>query len=541
MTGRSKSWIGVFFLPLVLGAPFVGRAFFVDDNYQMLMARGTLEHPLRPYDFKADDNGLANSGWDPGQPPRMVNPPLHHYILGFFSYLVGDRLAGVRALSLLLAGGSAIFIYLLAARLAVAPLGATVLAVLTPAFWLSSYSLLIDSTLLFFFLGALWTWIEGLRRRSTAWLAVSGLLMGLTLMAKYTGVLLFPVAALYAWTDRDHGRRWKPLLTFLIPLGIFGVWSGWNVATYGAVHFTESAKRVVQTFSWGHGLIFLTFLSGVFLLPLATWVGLGNHRRAGTVGLSAAAALAIFLMSPWGGFGVGASLLMALLAVGGLLFLWETVALLKDSKYPSDLFLVGWVWLGSVQMIFVMQWVAARYYLTLLVPVVFLTVRMGQRRWALAPAKFARAQGAAAGFLFLFSAGLAVGDYLQAQAQRDVARDVQRDRLLDTGRRGVYLGDAFTSSYLKTVGWEPGFSTTDFSPGTLVLKPEVVMPPWWFRSKSLSLRPIKQYSYSSRWPLRVMDNKASAGFYASCWGGLPFAFSQGPLERYTLYEVEVPR
>jgi hypothetical protein len=73
---RWKSWIAVFFLPLLLGAPFVGRAFFVDDNYQMLMARGTMEHPLRPYDFKADDNGLANSGWDPGQPPRMVNPPL---------------------------------------------------------------------------------------------------------------------------------------------------------------------------------------------------------------------------------------------------------------------------------------------------------------------------------------------------------------------------------------------------------------------------------------------------------------------------------
>jgi hypothetical protein len=533
--------VGVFLLPLLLGAPFVGRAFFVDDNYQMLMARGTMEHPLRPYDFKADDNGLANSAWDPGQPPRMVNPPLHHYILGLFSKCVGDHVAGVRALALLLAGGSAVFIYLLAARLAVPPVGATVLAVLTPAFWLSSYALLIDSTLLFFFLGALWTWIEGLRRRSTAWLAASGLLMGLTLMAKYTGVLLFPVAALYAWTDREHGRRWRPWLTFLIPIGIFGLWSGWNVATYGAVHFTESAKRVIQTFSWGHVLIFLTFLGGVFLLPLASWIGLGGLRRTGSIGLVGAFGLAFFLMSPWGGFGVGTSLLMAGLTVGGLLFLWETVALLKDSKYPSDPFLVGWVWIGSVQMIYVMQWVAARYYLTLVVPVVFLTVRMAQRRWALAPSKFARAQGAAVGLLFLFSAGLAVGDYLQADAQRTVSFDVQRDKLLENGRRGVFLGDSFTSSYLKTVGWEPGFPSTDFSPGTLVLKQQVVMPPWWFRAKAVPLRPIKQYVYPSRWPWRTMDNKASAGFYASCWGGLPFAFSQGPLERYILFEVEAPR
>lgn len=541
MTNFRGHLVGVFLLPILLGAPFVGRAFFVDDNYQMLMARGTMEHPLRPYDFKADDNGLANSGWDPGQPPRMVNPPLHHYILGLFSKCVGDHLAGVRALALLLAGGSAVFIYLLAARLAVPPVGATVLAVLTPAFWLSSYSLLIDSTLLFFFLGALWTWIEGLRRRSSRWLAASGLLMGLTLMAKYTGVLLFPVAALYAWTDKEHGRRLKPWLTFLIPLAVFGVWSGWNVGTYGAVHFTESAKRVMQTFSWGHVLIYLTFLGGVFLLPLATWGGLGTPRRAWAVGVVGALLLAVLLASPWGGFGVGASLLMSCLTVGGILFLYATAALLKESKHPSDLFLVGWLWLGSVQMVYVMQWVAARYFLTLLVPVVFLTVRMAQWRWVFAPSRFSRAQGAAAVALFLASSGLAVGDYLQAEAQRTIARDVLHDNLLAGGRRGVFLGDSFTSSYLKTVGWEPGFPSTDFSPGTLILKQEVVMPPWWFRSRSIPLRPLKQYTYSSRWPVRVMDNNASAGFYASCWGGLPFAFTQGPLERYTLYEVDGPR
>ncbi|MBK8870091.1 MAG: glycosyltransferase family 39 protein [Elusimicrobia bacterium] len=518
----------------------MGRAFFVDDNYQMLMARGAVKHPLRPYDFKADDNGLDNSGWDRGQPPRMVNPPLHHYILGLFSKCVGHRLAGVRSLSLLLAGGSAVFIYLLAARLAVPPWGATVMSVLTPAFWLSSYSLLIDSTLLFFFLGALWTWIEGLRRRSSGWLGVSGTLMGLALLTKYTGVLLFPVAALYAWTDREHGRRWKPWLTFLIPLAFFAAWSVWNMATYGAVHFTESAKRVVQTFTLGHVLIFLIFLGGVFLIPLATWGGLGGNRRTVTLGFVVALGLMVLLMSPWGGFGVGTSLLMAVLAVGGLMFLWETVVLLKDPNYFSDPFLVGWLWLGSMQMIFVMPWVAARYYLTLVVPVVFLLVRMGQRRWALAPSKWARAQGGAVAVLFLFSAGLAVGDYLQADAQRAVSRDVLRDNLLEGGRRGVFLGDSFTSSYLKTVGWEPGFPNTDFSPGTLVLKQEVVMPPWWFRPKSLPLRPLKRYVYPSRWPWRVMDNNASAGFYASCWGGLPFAFSQGPLERYALYEVGGP-
>jgi hypothetical protein len=130
-----------------------------------------------------------------------------------------------------------------------------------------------------------------------------------------------------------------------------------------------------------------------------------------------------------------------------------------------------------------------------------------------------------------------VGDYLQAGTQRRIAADVARDGLLATGRRGIFLGDSFTSSYLKTVGWEPGFRNTPFLPGDLVLKQEVIMPPWWFRPPANALRPLAVYAYPSRWPLRVMDNRGSAGFYASAWGALPFTFSFGPLERYTLFEV----
>jgi hypothetical protein len=528
-----------FSLPVLLGAPFVGRAFFVDDNYQMLMARGTWEHPLRPYDFKADDNGRDSVGWERGQPPRMVNPPLHHYLLGLFSKIGGGSLWVVRLLSLLLAGGSAVFIFLLAARWMIPPMPVTVLCVLTPAFWLSSYSLLIDSTLLFFFLGALWSWVEGLRRHSARWLSLSGVLMGLALLTKYTGAMIFPVAALYWWTDRDSGRRWKPWVTFLVPTLIFAAWSGWNVATYGAVHFTESAKRVIQVFSWGHVFIFLTFFSGVFLLPLVGWGELGDRKKT-LMGVLAAVLFALFLAGPWGGFSPGQALLLSGLTVGGILFFWATITFLRGSNSRFDVFLVGWLLIGAVQMVYVMQWVAARYYLTILVPAVCLTHRLWQRRDAFFPARGRRRYIAAAVVLFLFSLALAVGDYLQADTQRRIAADVTRDQLLSSGRRGIYLGDSFTSSYLKAAGWTPGFRDTPFKNGDLLLKQEVIMPPWWFRPHGYRLRPLGVYEYPSVWPLRLMDNRGSAGFYASAWGALPFTFSRGPLERTTLFEVVEP-
>ena len=505
----------------------MGRAFFVDDNYQMLMARGTWDHPLRPYDFKADDNGRDHLGWEKGQPPRMVNPPLHHYILGLFSKIGGGRVWAVRLLSLFLVGGSAVFIYLLAARLYFPPGPVAVLCVLTPAFWLTSYSLLIDSTLLFFFLGALWGWVEGLRRRSRLWLGFSGAMMGLSLIAKYTGVMIFPVAALYWWTDRESGRRWGPWVTLLLPALIFGAWCQWNLATYGAVHFTESAKRVMQVFSWGHVLIFLTFLSGVFLLPLAGWFETGDRKKT-LLGLLAAVLLAYFLAGPWGGFDRGQAVQIAGFAVGGILFLVAAFKNLRESRYPSDSFLVGWLLVGAVQMVYVMQWVAARYYLTILVPAVFLSYRLWQRRTEFAPLRLARLQTAAGAILFLFTLGLCVGDYLQADTQRRIAHDVDRDRLLSSGRRGIFLGDSFTSSYLKTVGWVPGFRDTPLAAGDLILKQEVIMPPWWFRPPAGVLRPLAVYDYPSRWPLRLMDNRGSAGFYASAWGRSRSLFQPDP-------------
>src|SRR5579863_8613523 len=66
---------------LATSLPFVHRAYFVDDYYFVTMAKGILQNPLRPYDFKSDDAGIGNDAWERGQSARMVNPPLFHYFL----------------------------------------------------------------------------------------------------------------------------------------------------------------------------------------------------------------------------------------------------------------------------------------------------------------------------------------------------------------------------------------------------------------------------------------------------------------------------
>jgi hypothetical protein len=538
LAARVPAAVWVFLLPVVLGAPFVGRAYFVDDLYHVTMARGLLEHPLRPYDFRADDAGPGNLGWEKGSFPRMVNPPLHHYLVAAFWKLTGGRLWAVRLGMLLFSGLSAVFLWRLAGRFLLPPVPAAALCVLTPAFWLSSYSLLIDSTMLTFFLGGLWAWIEGLHRRSARRLAIGGVLMGAAMLTKYTGGFVCALAALWwAMLPREE-RRWRDLAWLAIPTLMLAGWNVWTAAVYGAPHLTESSKRAVQSFHWGNVLAFLTFFSGVTLAPLAAWrwTWADGRNRAAAFAV-AGAVLAGFLASRWGGFGPGQAALMAFLAAGSLVFFDRVVRLDFSAGPSSDRFLLAWLALGAFQLVFVMGWTAARYHLAVVPPAVFLALRAAQRAHRHFASRLNGFHATAAAALLLAGAALAVGDHLQASTQRLIREDLRRDGLPAAGGRSFYLGDTFTGGQVKDDGWEPAFPETAFRPGDVVLRREVVMPPWWFRPDPARMRLLKVYDYPSRWPVRVMDNRGAAGFYASVWGALPFTFSVGPLERYSLIGV----
>lgn len=523
----------VFLSPLLLGAPFVGRAFFVDDHYHVLMAQGLRNHPLRPYDFVADDAGPAHRGWERGQPPRMVNPPLHHYVLALFLEISGGRLWAVRLLSLLFSSGAALMIFLLARRFVIPPGPAALFSILSPAFWISSYGLLIDSTLLFFFLAGLWAWTEGLARRSAVWLAGAGGLMGLAILTKYTGGYVGVLALLYWWLAGPRPRWRAALFYLLLPAVVLVAWSLWNIATYGAPHLTESSKRVMQSFAWSHVLVFLCFFTGSLGVSFFWW-----PRDRPALWATAGGGAALSGVLSLAGFSLFQSLFMAFLSVWAAGFLFTVVHGAFRSRFPADSFLALWLLLGAAQMVYVMQWVAARYYLTILPPVVFLWLREARARRPHAPEALGRALSRAGAVLFVLGGLLAVADWVQAQTGRRIAEDLRRAAPAAPSGRKFILWDSFLAGdLLKRDGWTPAFPETEFRPGDLLLRPEVIMPPWWLAQRRPPLAARAVFEYPSVFPLRVMDNRGAAGFYASAWGPLPFTLSRSPLERYVLYEV----
>ena len=77
-----------------------------------------------------------------------------------------------------------------------------------------------------------------------------------------------------------------------------------------------------------------------------------------------------------------------------------------------------------------------------------------------------------------------------------------------------------------------------FNRGDLFLRAYYRKSSWWNVDEELKhFRPVMTLELRSRNPIRVMDVPASAGFYASCWGALPWTITNHPLERFELYQA----
>ena len=587
-------------LLLIIALPFVRRAYFVDDFYFVTMAKGILEHPARPYDFISDDAGIGNIAWERGKQPRMVNPPLFHYFLAAVIKLWGDAVWKLRTASLVFPLISLYAAYFLGKRFVKNSFAAASLLAITPAFWLTSYSLLIDSALLAFVLLALNDFISGHEQKSSVRLVRSGLWMGAALLTKYTGFLVVPVVL--AW-HLLH-RKSCSVKGTTMALGVCGVlfllWGFWGMATYGQMHFTATFSRgfhpatsvgllslglfIIGTFlrwrwpaerrmisaawvCWGVCVLMAAYalqttgLLGVWIqtmyidkvIAVGSFIGgttvflffapvlLGLKRKSMAVVLAGLAILmfACFI-SPYGGFDPVQSATLAFFISATLAFLMLLGIYVTPISDPSLIFLGAWVLMGVLEQVVVMPWTAGRYLLILLPPVVWLFQGWIENENVPTFGKLA--------WVTTFGMGLALAcvDYGQAGVIVPLSEALQSQQPMfqeiapRPKHHWYYLADTFDGSqpYVLKSGWENVFPHQVFESGGLFLRSYYRKSSWWNVSDPERFQPIMAWEYSSWIPLRVMDVPASAGFYASCWGTLPYAITRHPLERFELYLVK---
>jgi hypothetical protein len=274
LTGKARNQSarpGISLGPLLLLAllcmacllPFADKAFHIDDPLFVWAARHIQQHPEDFYEFSVN--------WYFEEKPMSEvtkNPPLACYYLALAGSLFGWSELALHVACLLPAVGMVWGTYRLAQEFCTRPLLAALAAMLTPAFLVSSSTVMCDTMLGCFWIWALVFWERGLRRADVVSFLISGLLIAASALTKYFGISLVPLLLVYTLADRRKLGLW--LLVLCIPIIVLGgyqwlthIWYGQDLLREAAGYATRVQANSAARITIGDKLLIgLAFMGG---------------------------------------------------------------------------------------------------------------------------------------------------------------------------------------------------------------------------------------------------------------------------------------
>jgi 4-amino-4-deoxy-L-arabinose transferase-like glycosyltransferase len=536
----------------VLGLlPFLDRPFSIDDPLFVWAAQHIAEDPLDPFGFYLNWKGSSQPMYQVSQ-----NPVLGSYLLVPFGALFGWSELGLHVGGLIWALFLVVGIYALACRMTRRPLVATLATLLTPVVMISSTTVMCDVPMLTFWVWALVLWRRGLDDERTASLMWAGLLAGLAVLTKYSALGIVPLLLVDGLMRRRRPGMW--LVTLAIPLAMFGLHELWTADLYGKGHFAMTRGVQAETPSQATVAQILTALtftgagvaSVLWLAPVALsrgrallWAGVTVVFTLGAVlargplqevlGMSTElTALLAAQVGLWLGVGVG----VLALAVGGVVSPSQAVAREGAGLTTrSDGVLLA-LWIGGVLVTaaFVKWWVDGRGILPLAPAVGILLARAIDRR---SDAGVRTRPLVTAGLVA--SALLAVlvswSELALARSNKAAAKTIAE---LYEDRPGElwFQGHWGFQYYLERAGGKAwSFSVPRLAVGDLVIMPRnnsfvLSVPADVTVKKEILTFPVPGWMTTM--------NPGAAGFHASSWGPVPFAFGPVPWpEEYMVAEA----
>lgn len=519
--------------------PFLARPVHIDEAFFLAIARHILDAPLAPFDFDYNWTGTPVRVWD-----EMQNPPLVFYLQALLLRCGVESVAGLHALFALFPLVASQALYSLAARVARRPLEAALLVVLTPAWWVSATSLMIEMPLLAAMLLSLAAAARALECLSLRSAAVAGVAAAAALLSKYFAMALVPLlAAQVAWQARAgraspgsrtaRVRRAALLLAiFVPPLAAFALWA-WLGDLHVAHAFAYragtrwSAPRVATQL-----LATASFTGGLLVFPVLAWLadfGRGETRaRAGFGLVFAVAALALrFALWPLPPQPLN-DLLLALMCGGAAGFALQAFARWPADDAPLRRTLLLWLAGGLAFALFFNWTVNARTVLLYAVPAALVWSWRSEERPRLR--RTALALTAAVGLLVTLADAELAG-FGPAEAART------RAAFGAGGARVRFVGHWGFQDAMERSGYAHlDFAHPDLRPGDVVIVPwlhrraniglDALPPP---RSRRVRLRP-------RRLPIAVMSEQVGAGLHGAFLGPWPYAFTREALERVEIWQ-----
>ena len=259
---RPVVWVVV--VPLLCLAPFLSKAFHIDDTVYLWVAEQIQLNPLDFYGFSANWYGFDMPMFDINK-----NPPFVSYYIAVVALIFGFNEVALHFAFLIPAVGISLGTYYLARPYCKIPHLASLIAVATPVFVVSSSNVMSDTMMVFFYVTASALWIRGLEEENTICLLGASILITLAVLSKYFGITLIPLLLVYSLMVKRRMGRW--MLFLIIPLAFIGLYQFMTYTLYGKGLLGDAAIYSVSQ-RFGNGMQFsiklltgLSFMGGCLI------------------------------------------------------------------------------------------------------------------------------------------------------------------------------------------------------------------------------------------------------------------------------------
>jgi 4-amino-4-deoxy-L-arabinose transferase-like glycosyltransferase/tetratricopeptide (TPR) repeat protein len=540
-----KSWIskhprvaiGVI-LVLCLG-PLVNKAVHTDDVLFVWTGQWIQKHPL-------DFFGLYVNWWFSAIPMWVANynPPLMSYFLAGVASLFGWHEIALHLGCLVVAFMAALGIYSLAQMWCDRPLLATLVAIFTPAFLVSSSTLMCDVMMLVFWIWALVLWERALEKERSQWQFIgAGALAGLAVLTKYSAITLLPLLPILSILRARKLGSW--LLGLAVPVLMLAGYELITARMYGrglfsaAVHYAHTT-HIEFPGGWQASVIIGLAFAGGSLLPLLFFAPWLWRRRAWLAGGMIMIGGLLTMFRLWNNIGLdgaapdlmkhwGFLIQAVLLTAGGLHVLLLVVAETWRRRDSITLILALWI-AGTIYFATVLNWtVNVRSFLPLAPAAAILVVRRleafrgenmtdGRLLWPMIPAA-------------AIVLSIAAADYQLANSARTAAEQISA-KYKSASHTMWFAGHGAFQYYMEKFGGLPiDVERSLLQPGDTVVVPEIST---YITLPAGSVGWIEDLEFSRFSWMNLMGNteNGAAGFYGANFGPVPFTIGKSPVQAY---------
>lgn len=526
--------------------PFLAKPFNIDDPLFIWTAHQIHAHPADPYGFNLVWGWTSFPMWKVTE-----NPPLAAYYLAAAAGVFGWSEIALHFAFLLPALAVVLGTYRLARHYCDQPALAALATLLTPVFLVSSLTMMCDVATLAFWVWTIVFWVEGTEQKNLRKLFVAGWLIALAVMTKYYGACLIPLLAAYSLMNGSRLGQWAQFL--IIPLAALCAYQYVTQAAYGysllyrAMDYASFSKGLFN-FSKLHACLTALAFTGGGLAVAAFFAPLVWRPRMLAAFACGTGLILIGLLldgATWDQYSLAkgaprncAEIQFVFWAAAGLSVLVLPVADMTRRTDAKVYLLAMWIF-GTFAFAAFCNWTVNARSILPMTPAVGILIARRLERTILKDGKIwprrILACLAASAMLCLL---VTRSDFQFASAVRQCAEQIctryngANGTLWFQGRWGFqFYMQSFGASALdlKRSSLKPGDGLVVPSNNTNLLPPEPGT------TELLAVETVP----GPRW-LTTWNPATGAGFYASAWGPLPFAFGRVPPESASLYVLRPP-